>query len=72
MTNTGAGVLPIKSIYLSGANERQFVRTHNCPASVPVGGGCTVRVYFKPWAVGAKTATLTVWAGATWGRRPWP
>ena len=63
VTNTGAGVLPIKSIYLSGPNARQFVRTHNCPAYVPVGGSCTVRVYFKPWAVGAKTATLTVWAG---------
>jgi hypothetical protein len=63
VTNVGSGQLPVKSIYLSGQDAWQFVRAHNCPSTIPVGGACTVRVYFKPWTVGAKTATLTVWGG---------
>lgn len=67
VANAGLSVLPIKSIYLSGPDARQFVRAKNCPAVLAVGATCTVRVYFKPTSSGTKQATLTVWAGGTVG-----
>jgi Tol biopolymer transport system component len=63
VTNTGRGVLPIKGIYLTGPDARQFVRAQDCLPSLEVGAACTVRVYFKPTSRGSKTATLTIWAG---------
>jgi Tol biopolymer transport system component len=63
VTNTGRSVLPIKSIYLSGPDARQFVRAENCPSYLDVGAACTVRVYFKPTSTGSKTATVTIWTG---------
>lgn len=63
ISNTGTVVLPISSIALAGTNPWQFARTHNCPARVPVGGSCTVRVVFKPTSTGAKSAILRVTPG---------
>ena len=63
VTNTGAGVLPIKSIKLGGANPGQFALTHDCPYSVVVGGRCTVRVTFEPTLAGDKYAAVVVTPG---------
>jgi Tol biopolymer transport system component len=67
LSNTWASVLPLKSIYLSGPDARQFVRAKDCAAELPPGGSCTVRVYFKPTSAGIKLATLTVWVGGGTG-----
>jgi len=67
VANAGLSVLPIKSIYLSGTDARQFVRAKDCPAMLAVGATCTVHVYFKPTSSGSKQATLTVWTGGTAG-----
>jgi Tol biopolymer transport system component len=62
ITNTGQGVLPVKSVSLWGTNKYQFTKSHNCPSYVAVGGSCTASVRFTPTAVGAKSANLAVWA----------
>ncbi len=63
ISNTGTVVLPIKSITIGGVNPGQFARTSSCPAGVPVGGGCSVSVVFKPTSTGNKSANLTVTPG---------
>jgi hypothetical protein len=63
ISNTGAGLLPISSISLGGANPGQFARSHNCPALVAVGGSCKVSVVFKPTSTGSKSAALIVTPG---------
>jgi len=63
VTNTGSVQLPISSVKLSGMNTSQFSQTNNCAAVLSVGGSCQVSVVFKPTALGAKTATLSVNGG---------
>jgi hypothetical protein len=63
ISNTGVVVLPISSIVVAGTNPGQFIRTHNCPARVAVGGSCTASVVFKPTSTGAKSAILQVIPG---------
>jgi hypothetical protein len=63
ISNTGVVVLPISSIVVAGTNPGQFIRTHNCPARVAVGGSCTASVVFKPTSTGAKSAVLQVIPG---------
>jgi hypothetical protein len=58
----------ISSIAVTGSPD--FAQTNNCPASLlPLGSGgssCTVSVTFKPSALAAETATLTIVAGLTY------
>jgi hypothetical protein len=63
ISNTGVVLLPISSIVVAGTNPGQFIRTHNCPARVAVGGSCTASVVFKPTSTGAKSAILQVIPG---------
>jgi hypothetical protein len=67
ITNTGAAVLPITSITLSGPNPGQFSQGNTCGSSVAIGGSCTVSVEFAPTGTGKKTATLNVNAGGNDG-----
>jgi Tol biopolymer transport system component len=67
LQNTGSSVLPLKRIYLSGPDAWQFGRAQDCPAELPSGSICTVRVYFKPTSAGIKQATLTAWVGGGTG-----
>ncbi len=50
----------IESISLAGTNPGQFSLIHDCPASLPVGNSCLLRVRFKPTSTGAKSAMLRV------------
>ena len=68
VTNNGGVALPIASITLLG-NSKQFSQTNNCGASVPVGSACTINVVFNPTSDGAKSATLSVNAGAADGKQ---
>jgi len=61
--NTGAVVLAITSITITGLIRTQFSKTTTCGTSVAVAGTCTISVEFKPTTTGAMTATLNVNAG---------
>jgi hypothetical protein len=58
----------ISSIAVTGSPD--FAQTNNCPAGLaPAGLGvssCTISVTYKPSALGAETATLTIVAGLTY------
>jgi hypothetical protein len=58
----------ISSITVTGNPD--FAQTNNCPASLTAlgfgGSSCTISVTFKPSALAAETATLTIVAGLTY------
>jgi hypothetical protein len=60
LTNSGAGVLTITSIGITGANRGDFAQTNNCPASVPSNGSCQISVTFSPTATGTRNAAVSV------------
>jgi hypothetical protein len=61
LTNTGTGTLTPLTIATSG----DFAQTNNCPASLAVGGNCTINVTFTPSAIGSRTGSLTLTDNAT-------
>ena len=71
LTNTGVGPLTVTAIGFTGTNPALFTQTNTCgtlPATVALGGSCTINVSFAPGATtaGAKSANLSVAAtGAT-------
>jgi hypothetical protein len=56
LSNTGTGPLAISSIGASG----DFSVTHNCPAVVAPGNGCTLQVTFKPTATGLRSGAINI------------
>jgi hypothetical protein len=56
LQNTGATVLEFTNIQASA----NFAQTNTCQPSVPVGGKCSIDVYFTPATSGPVTGTLTV------------
>jgi sugar lactone lactonase YvrE len=56
LTNTGTGPLTISSIGASG----DFSVTHNCPAVVAAGNGCTLQVTFQPTATGTRSGAVNI------------
>jgi Tol biopolymer transport system component len=63
LRNKGTASLPIVSVELRGTDRAMFQLANRCPASVPVGMGCSINVTFTPTSVGAKAAKLRVVAG---------
>jgi hypothetical protein len=55
LKNTGKGSLTISSITVSG----DFSQTNTCGSSVAAGASCTIKVTFKPTALGTRTGVLT-------------
>ena len=67
VTNTGTAPLRINNVTRTGANPGQFALTNTCgpfPATLAVGGSCTINVTFRPTTLGAKTASLRVGVAA--------
>lgn len=61
LANGGSASLAISSTTVGGANSGDFtIASTNCGTSVPAGGSCSIGVGFKPGAVGARSASLTV------------
>ncbi len=60
LSNTGTSQLNITSLLIGGTNATEFSRTTSCGAFLPAGATCNINVFFKPMAVGARTATLTI------------
>ena len=62
-TNTGTLALTGVTVSITGATG-SYTQTNNCPATVPVGGNCTINAVFKPAVGGALAATLSVASSA--------
>ncbi|HZW25239.1 MAG TPA: choice-of-anchor D domain-containing protein [Gallionella sp.] len=60
LTNTGARVLPITGIAVTGPDAGDFVQKNNCRTSLAVSASCTILVTFTPTVAGAKNATLGI------------
>ena len=60
LTNTGNATLSISSISLTGNNPGDFSQVNNCGSSLSAGKTCTITVTFKPKAVGARSANISV------------
>ena len=60
--NTGAMPLTINSITFTGTNATYFTKDNGCVALSTVAGpwGCSIYVTFKPTAIGAASATLSI------------
>ena len=59
LTNTGTGTLTVNSIGFTGTNPLVFEQTNTCgtlPATIAVGGSCTINVSFAPGLNGSSTA----------------
>jgi hypothetical protein len=56
LTNSGAGVLKINHISLTGP----FRQTNNCPSSISPGANCTISVKFHPTTKGIFHGTVSV------------
>ena len=59
--NIGNAVLTIGGYSTTG----DFSQTHTCGATLAAGASCTINVFFKPTAVGARSGTLKVTDNAT-------
>jgi len=63
LTNTGVGPLVITGITVASTPANNFSQTNTCgayPATVPVGGTCTINVVYQPQGVATTPATGTV------------
>jgi hypothetical protein len=56
LTNTGLGILNIKSIAVSGP----FAQTNTCGTTVASGASCTFTVTFKPTTIGTLTGSVSL------------
>jgi hypothetical protein len=60
LTNTGTAALTITGITIMGANSGDFAQTNTCGGSVAAGANCSINVTFKPTAIGARTASVSI------------
>jgi hypothetical protein len=67
VTNTGAGLLAINTISLSGTNAMDFKVTDNCSGNINPNASCTIQAMFDPATIGSKTALLTLTDNAPGG-----
>src|SRR5262249_55153558 len=58
--NKGGVPLGVISIGFTGVNPGDFVQTNTCGTSVPANSSCTISVSFRPSALGARSAALTI------------
>jgi len=67
LTNTGTSNLVLSTITTGGANPSEFTRSGTCAAAVSLApaAACSIDVTFKPTAIGARSATITIGHNAT-------
>jgi hypothetical protein len=65
LTNNSTQPLNITSIALTGANASDFLESDNCGTGLAAGLSCTIILNFRPLAIAARTASLTLTDGAS-------
>ena len=60
LTNSGTATITLMSIALTGTNPGSFEALNTCTATLAPAASCAVYVAFKPTAVGAASAKLTI------------
>lgn len=58
LTNTGADVLNISSLSITGPNAADFSETHNCASTVGAGHSCNVNVTYTASTANPESASL--------------
>jgi len=59
-TNNATTALTIKSVTVTGADNKDYSQTDNCGTSLPRESSCSIIVTFTPTATGLRTANITV------------
>jgi hypothetical protein len=59
-TNNATTALTIKSVTVTGVDNKDFTQTDNCGTSLPRKSSCSIIVTFTPTATGVRTADITV------------
>ena len=67
LTNSGTANLVLSTVTLGGANPAEFTRSGTCTNALSLlpAASCSVNVAFKPTAIGARGATITIAHNAT-------
>jgi len=66
LKNSGTAMLTLMSETITGTGASSFVKSANtCGSSLAVGASCTVSVEFKPTAIGALSAAISIADNAT-------
>lgn len=60
LSNTGGTTLNISSIAITGINSSDFTSSTTCGTTVLAGASCTITITFRPSAIGARTAAISV------------
>ena len=60
LKNTGTATLSITAVSITGTDAGDFAQTHTCGSTLAPGASCGIRVTFKPTAIGARAAALSV------------
>jgi hypothetical protein len=60
LTNVGTTTLSITGITLAGTNPGDFSQTNTCGSSVLATKACTITLKFKPTAIGARSANVSI------------
>jgi len=58
--NSGTAALAISRIAVSGTNAADFTLVNGCGSSLAPAAFCTLSVYFKPGALGSRSAKITL------------
>ena len=60
LKKSGNASLTITAIALTGTNSGDFLETTTCTSSLAAGASCTIKVQFKPSAIGARSAAVSI------------
>ena len=65
VTNSGTVAINIASISITGTNSADYAETNTCRGSLAVGTSCMIFVTFTPTAIGARTASISIFDNAS-------
>jgi hypothetical protein len=65
LTNSGSATLTLDTVAVTGTNASDFIAANKCAGTIPAGSSCSINVTFKPTALGARAASLTLTDNAT-------
>jgi hypothetical protein len=60
LTNVGSTPLNFTGISVIGTNAGDFSQTNTCGTSIAGGASCTIRVTFRPSAIGTRSAAVSI------------